>query len=239
MINNISGKVALVTGASRGIGRSIAVMLAQEGCNVALVARNEKSLEETATECKKHGVNTFCFLQDLTDTAELPGMVDQVASKMGGIDILINNAGIASMVSVQDSDPGDWKRLLDINLYATMEMTRVTLPYIMRRKGGCIIFISSISAKITYAGGAAYCASKHAINGFAGSVFEDVRHHNIKVCSICPGYVNTDMVSELGIDRSTMTQPEDVAEAVRFVVRFPSTACPTEIIIKSQKSLYV
>jgi 3-oxoacyl-[acyl-carrier protein] reductase len=238
-MNSIAGKVALVTGASRGIGRSIAVMLAQEGCNVALLARNEKALEESAALCKNRGVKTLSIRQDLTETSELPTTIQKVASELGGIDILINNAGIATMQSVVNANPNEWKNLLDVNLYAVMEMTRLTVPYIIQRGGGSIIFIASISSKITYAGGAAYCASKHAITGFAGSVFEDVRHQNVKVCSICPGYVNTEMVAELGIDPATMTQPEDVSEAVRFVLKFPSSACPTEIIIQAQKSLYV
>ncbi|HSE42395.1 MAG TPA: SDR family NAD(P)-dependent oxidoreductase, partial [Acidobacteriota bacterium] len=152
---------------------------------------------------------------------------------------LINNAGIGTISSAIDADIAEWKKLLDINLYSAMVITRLTIPHMIRRNGGSIIFIASISSKITYAGGAAYCASKHGITGFAGCVFEDVRHHNIKVSSICPGYVNTEMVAELGIDPETMTQPEDIAEAVRFVLTFPNTACPTEIIIKAQKSLYV
>lgn len=239
MLRNISGKVALITGASRGIGRAIARTMAEEGCSLALMARNTEALQETAESCNSFGVKTVCIPVDITNFQQLRIGIDRAAEELGGIDILVNNAGIGRLASVLTADPAEWAELLNVNLLATMEATRLTLPYLVKRNGGTIIFIASLSAKITYSGGAAYCASKHAITGFAGALYEDVRGHNIKVCSICPGYVNTEMISDFHLDGASLIQPEDVAEAVRFVARFPDTGCPTEILIRSQRPPYI
>ena len=239
MLKDLAGKVVLITGASRGIGRAIAQTMAEAGCSLALMARSSEGLHDTQTLCESSGVQIVTIPVDITDSHQVRSGLQRVVEQFGGIDILVNNAGIGRLSSVLGADPAEWAELLNVNLVATMEVTRLTLPYIVRRNGGAIIFIASLSAKITYAGGAAYCASKHAIAGFAGALFEDVRGFNIKVCSICPGYVNTELISSLNFDGASLIQPEDVAEAVRFVAQFPDTGCPTEILIRCQKPPYM
>src|SRR5574341_986924 len=234
MLRSIAGNHALVTGASRGIGRAIAVMLAEEGCSVALIARSREGLEQTAESCRRHNVEAIPIALDITETTQLQAGIEEAVRKLGGLHILINNAGRGYLQSSLSADPAVWQHVMATNLLAAMETTRLCLPHIKRQGGGSIVFIASISAKIVYAEGAAYCASKHGLLGFAGSVFEDVRRFNIKVCTICPGYVNTEMVSGLGLNKAGVIQAQDVAEAVRMTVKFPVTSCPTEIILRSQ-----
>jgi 3-oxoacyl-[acyl-carrier protein] reductase len=234
MLQDIAGNVAIVTGASRGIGRAIAIMLADEGCHVALMARSADGLEETAKMCRSKNAEALTVAVDIRDVDQLHRGVEDTVRKFGRLNILVNNAGVGLLESSLNADAAKYRKVIETNLIGSMNATVFSLPHIKQQGSGSIIFIASISAKITYAEGAAYCASKHGILGFAGCVFEDVRRHNIKVCSICPGYVDTEMVADIGLNKKEIIQPEDVAEAVRMVVKFPSNSCPTEIILRSQ-----
>jgi NADP-dependent 3-hydroxy acid dehydrogenase YdfG len=238
MAVSIQGNVALVTGANGGIGRAIALMLAEQGCNLALLARNKDELNETARLCAEHGVKALPISVDLTDTAALAAAIWQSAETLGGLHILVNNAGLFDWASAAEADLETWDRLLDVNLRATMHATRLALPYIKQQPRGAVIFIASRAGKFAFGMNAAYVASKHGMVGFAGSVFEDVRNHNIKVCAICPGFVNAGASLTMDAEADTFAkfiQPEDVADAARFVLTFSDTACPTEIILNTQR----
>jgi NAD(P)-dependent dehydrogenase (short-subunit alcohol dehydrogenase family) len=238
MITSIRGKVALITGASRGIGRAIACGLAEEGCRLSLIARGEAQLEETKEMSEDRGAEVATFTADVTDGSVIADVFGRTADAFGGIDIVVNNAGTGHLASIMEADGADWARTIDVNLRAAMESTRLAVPYLRKRGGGTIIFIASLSSKIAYGGGGAYCASKHGLLGFAGAVFEDVRGFGIRVCSICPGFVNTELIEGLGIAPKAIIQPDDVADAVRFAAKFGGTACPTEIVIRSQTPPY-
>lgn len=233
MLASLAGRVAFITGASRGIGRSTAQVLAEEGCSVALVARSKEGLEQTAERCREYKVPALVIPGDITNPEALQSAIDRTVRELGGLQILINNAGLGYVENVSQADPEEWEKVLALNLHAGMEATRRCLPHMKQYGSGAIIFISSISGKITYEGGSAYCASKHGILGFAGSVFEEVRRYGIKVCSICPGYVDTNMLDGLLISRAGMLLPEDVAETVRFALKLPANACPTEIVLRA------
>jgi NADP-dependent 3-hydroxy acid dehydrogenase YdfG len=126
-----------------------------------------------------------------------------------------------------------------VNIKALMHLTRHALPHLMRQPRSAVVNISSIAGKMGFAGGGAYCASKHAVMGFSEAVFEDVREHGVKVCAICPGYVRTELISARGgLDAAKMLQPEDVADAVLYVARCADTACPTEIVLRPQRTPY-
>lgn len=225
-----SPKAAIVTGASRGIGRSIVVRLAQTGYKVALLARDKKGLEETARQCGS-GSETLIVPCDLSNPTEWKPAVDRVIEKWGAINVLVNNAGIH-----ESADPESWDKTLDVNLRATMGLTRLALPYLEKAGSGAVINIASIAGLMGVAGSAAYCASKHGVMGFTRALFEDVREKNIKVSAICPGFVATDLTESPKLDSKKMIQPEDVAETVLFVINFPSTGCPTEIVLRPQHS---
>ncbi len=127
---------------------------------------------------------------------------------------------------------------MDVNVNGLMYVTRHTLPHLVRGGRGAVIQIASVAGRGSFAGGGAYCASKHAVIGYSQSVFEDVREAGVKVTVICPGFVNTDMVDGRGLIMERMIQPADIARAALFVARFPGTGCPTEIVIRPQRTPY-
>ena len=233
---DLRGSVALISGASRGIGRAIAVALAREGCDLALLARTAAALEETATTCRAAGARALALPVDVTDSGALAAAVERCARELGRLDVLVNSAGIYARAPAHEADLAAFQAVLDVNVGATMALTRLALPHILQRPRGAVITIGSVAGRMTFPEGGAYCASKWAVLGYQGAVFQDVRERGVKVCTICPGYTSTDMVAGRGLDMDRMIQPDDVARAVIFVATFPDTACPTEIVIEPQRS---
>ena len=235
----LKGHVALVTGASRGIGRAIAMMLAREGCDVALVARQADALRAAQADCAAFGVRAVPLVADLNDAPAIAAAIAQCVEALGGLNVLINNAGVHQFASALTADLETWDRILNINLRAVMHATRLALPHIVAgaRAGqrGAVIFISSLGGKFTAPTNAAYAATKHALTGFSGCVFEDVRDFGVKVSVIYPGWTNTGLLPDW-LTADQVIQPADVAEAVRFVLAAPPTACPTEIVLQPQSS---
>ena len=235
--NVFSNTHVLITGASRGIGKAIALRLAKEGCSLALVARNEKDLQKTCEDCVQAGGRAVAFPYDLEHVEGLESLVQTVVQRLGGLNVLINNAAIAHHHRFHDATLKEWDHLFTVNLQSLFHLTYHAVKEIKKNKDGAVINIASTAAKISYSGGTAYCASKHGVLGFANALFEEIRETGTKVSSICPGFVNTDMVGKRsGMDLQKMIQPEDIAETVLFVLRMPSTSCPTELMIRPQRS---
>tara|TARA_B100000029_G_scaffold510583_1_gene602409 strand:- start:749 stop:1510 length:762 start_codon:yes stop_codon:yes gene_type:complete len=232
----LAGQIALITGASSGIGRAIAEELAKHGADVALLARRKDELEETAQICASYEVRSLILPCDLQNRNELQGAVEQCAADLGGINILINNAGIMHGGATHELDLDQFDQVMGVNIAAPVAITRYALPHILKHPRGAVIQIASVAGKMSFKGGAMYCASKHALVGFSNSLFEDVREQGIKVCAICPGYVNTPMMDGRTLQLDKMIQPEDIAKAVMFAVRYPDTGCPTEIYLRPQRS---
>ncbi len=236
---SLADHVALVTGAGRGIGRAIAQRLAREGCHVMLIARNQHELHATRQLCESEGVAALARPLDLADVHALPSAIDACVEHLGGLNMLINNAGWHQFAAALDADLAVWDRLIDVNLRAAMHLTRLALPHIVagaqQGKRGAVIFISSLGGKFSAPTNAGYAAAKHALTGFSGSVFEDVRDFGVKVCAIYPGWVNTGLLAEW-LNPAEVIQPEDVAEAVHFVLSSAPTVCPTEIVLQTQSS---
>jgi NADP-dependent 3-hydroxy acid dehydrogenase YdfG len=235
----LQGHAAFVTGAGRGMGRAIALMLAREGCNVALVARNAGELNDTAQECEALGVRALPMPFDLADTSALADAIAETTRTLGRLNVLVNNAGMHQFASSIDADLAMWDALLNVNLRAVMHATRLCLPHILagtaQGQRGAVIFMSSLGGKFAAPTNPGYAATKHALTGFAGSVFEDVRDHNVKVCALYPGWTNTGLLADW-LDAGDAIQPDDVAEAVRFVIRSSPHVCPTEIVMHPQSS---
>jgi len=231
--SKLRGQVALVTGASRGIGRAVATGLAEEGMKLILLARDLVLLQQVRETCEQLGSAVHIVSVDLTDTAAVELAVQQGISKFGQIDVLVNVAGIGRRIHSLQADWCELMEMVDVNLKSVMHLTHTVLPHLVATRGS-LIFIASVSAKYVYSGGAAYCASKHGVLGYAGCIFEDVRGHGVKVSTICPGFVATGMGIEHGANPREVIQPSAVADAVKFVARFPSSGCPTEIILRSQ-----
>ena len=227
-------KLAFITGATKGIGQAIAERLAREGYNLFLLGRNEEALEVVAETYRAHGVDVDYAAGDLLDKLYAGKTVETALAKFGGIDVLINNAGIANRGATQNADIETWRGVMELNFNAVMFLCRQVLPSMLDRGRGTVINISSISGRTTNAGGAIYSASKHALNGLSGCMFEDVRDFGIKVSTIMPGFVATDLTADLDLNATKMIQPQDIADAVMYILQSSSACCPTEIVIRPQ-----
>ena len=234
----LNNKVALITGASQGIGRAIALNLASEKIDLALVGRNEAKLKAVADECMKFGVNVKIYPLDLADTAKIPLLIEKVKNDFNGLSILVNNAGTYANGNPFESNLKDWDYALDLNFKAVYHLTNQALELISKNDNGAIINISSIAGQMTYKGGEIYCATKYAVRAYSNCLFESVREKNIKVTCIFPGYVNTEMGRGENLDESKMIQPDDIAITVNSFLKTPLTACQTEIVIRPQRTPY-
>lgn len=233
--------VALITGASRGIGRAIAIHLASIGCQLMLTGRDVKALTATANACGEFGVIAKTYAADVRHKDELAGLVETCVNEFGELDIVIVNQGVIKAGLFSEDSQHVWEDIIDTNLKASMALTQLVLPHLQNapaEKKRALIFISSMAAKFTSAKLAAYHASKYGLLGFSHAIFEEVREFGIKVSVLCPGMVNTNMIKKSTININKVLQPSDVAEAVSYVIHSSATACPVEILLRPQRSPY-
>jgi len=233
--NSFAGKTGLVTGAGRGIGRAIAIHLAKAGCDVCLTARSLDQLVAVQSEIRALDRPAKIVQADLTSDDDLHSLVQAC----GPVDFLINNAGCGKLAPVVQARVDDWDQTFRLNLRAPMILAKELLPEMIKKGAGAVINIGSVSGKTGEANGAAYSASKFGLVGFTQSLYEEVREHGVKVAVILPGFVDTPMIPPVKhLDRKKMIQPDDVAQAVLYVLSSPVTACPVEITIRPQKTPY-
>jgi 3-oxoacyl-[acyl-carrier protein] reductase len=238
-VSSLAGKIAVVTGAGRGIGRAVAINLAQSGCRVILTARTLDQLEQVQQEIATHGGEVVCVPADLTRDDDIDRLAEESRKPWGPADILINNAGWGKRAPIVKGRQEDWDQTFRLNLRAPMILTKALLPPMIEKGNGAVINIGSISGKTGEANGAAYSASKFGLIGFTQSLYEEVREYGIKVAVILPGFVDTPLIPpNRQLDRSKMIQPADVAQTVDFILTSPQTCCPVEIILRPQKSPY-
>jgi short-subunit dehydrogenase len=236
----LAGKVSIVTGAGRGIGRAISLLLGRSGSRVVLAARNEPQLEAVREEIISDNGEVLVIPTDLTHDEEMERLVSQTLKEWGSIDFLINNAGWGKTAPVVKGKVKDWDQTFQTNLRAPMVLSKLVLPTMMGGRGGAIVNIASISGRVGHANAAAYSASKFGLVGFSQSLFEEVREYGIKVAVILSGFVDTQMIPNTRkLDRSKMVRPEDVAQTVLFVLTCPPTSCPVEITVRPQKTPYL
>ena len=209
-------KVAIVTGASKGIGFECARILAGESAKVVMTARGEDDLEKSAETIRSIGGRIASVVGDVGCRADCERALDAAKNEFGGLDILINNAGVGHFQEVEHMSDEDFDRVMRTNLYGVFYMSRGAVPLMEARGGGFIINISSLAGQNTFARGAAYCASKHALNGFSECMMLEVRHRNIAVSYVCPGSVETSFShSAQGEDNTWRQSARDVAAVVR------------------------
>jgi 3-oxoacyl-[acyl-carrier protein] reductase len=238
-MKSLAGKVALVTGAGRGIGKAIALALANSGCPVMLAARTAAELEEVRKEIEQSGGLARAVEADLTRDDDIENLVSESRRAYGAVDVLINNAGWGRRAAVERMAIQDLDQTLRVNLRAPMLLAKYLVPGMREKGDGAVINIGSVSGKSGEANGAAYSASKFGLIGFTQSLYEEVREHGIKVAVILPGFVDTPMIPPVKhLDRSKMIQADDVAQAVLYVLNAPATACPVEITIRPQRTPY-
>jgi 3-oxoacyl-[acyl-carrier protein] reductase len=215
---SLSGMVALVTGGSRGIGRTIAIRLAALGASVAICGRDLAALKVSVQALAESGASIFSQVADVTLPAEVNSLVAKTEAALGPINILVNNAGMGLFGPAHEKTEADWDRVLDANLKSVFLVSRAVVPSMMRRGSGDIVNISSLAGKNTFAGGGIYCASKWGVIGLSGCMAEDLRDHGIRVSVICPGSVATEFSGRGPKDSSKALAPEDVAHAVQTIV---------------------
>ncbi len=238
-MSSLEGKVAIVTGAGRGIGKAVSVSLAQAGCRVVLGARTREQIEAVQKEISTKGGDSLAVPGDLAVDEDIRRLVEKSEEKWGAVDILINNAGWGKRASVVAARLTDWDQTFRLNLRAPMVLAKALLPNMIAKREGAVINIGSVSGKTGEADGAAYSASKFGLIGFTQSLYEEVREYGIKVAVILPGFVDTPMIPPVKhLDRSKMIRPEDIADAVMFVLKSPPTCCPVEITVRPQRTPY-
>jgi NAD(P)-dependent dehydrogenase (short-subunit alcohol dehydrogenase family) len=235
----LQGRVAIVTGGGRGIGRAVALTLASAGCRVVLAARSGDQLELVQDEVTRSGGKAICVPTDLSQDDQIGRLVERTLSEYSTIDILVNNAGWGKKSSVVTAKVEDWDQTFKVNLRAPMLLSRLVLPTLIEKKSGAVINIGSISGKSAEANASAYAASKFGLIGFTQALYQEVREYGIKVTVLLPGFVDTPLIPPVKhLDRTKMIRAEDVAEAVMFVLNSSETCCPTEMTIQPQRTPY-
>ena len=212
----LDGRIALITGASAGIGAAVARSLAAEGAHLVLTARREERLSALVHET---GAQALVVTGDAREEATAQRVVDGAIERFGQIDILINNTGIGNYKNLVDTSAADYDDMFLTNVRSTFLFTRYVAPHMIAKKSGTILMISSMAGIYGFPGEAVYCATKFAQVGFGQALDKELRPHGIKVGSICPGGVKTEFAlgkgrTQDGVDASTMLEPEDVAAAV-------------------------
>jgi NAD(P)-dependent dehydrogenase (short-subunit alcohol dehydrogenase family) len=226
---------ALVTGAGRGIGRAIALALARAGARVTVVSRSAAELDSLVGEIEAVGARGVAFAGDLRSRSACDGAVAAAVECFGGLQVLVNNAGIGAFANVQDTSDEDWDDVLGTNLTAVFHLTRAAIPHLAHR-GGHVVMVSSLAGQNPIAGMAAYCASKAALDHFSTCLMLEVRQRGIKVTTIAPGSVDTAFSGATRPpDTSWMLTPEDVAETVVDVLRMRDGAHSSRIEMRPAK----
>ena len=217
---SLANNVALVTGGSRGIGKAIALKVAQLGAAVSICSRNSQSLESAAREMQQSGTKVFAQAADVTKAGDVANLVEATEKELGPITILVNNAGIGNpgFGPVHERSEADWDLVLNTNLKSVFLLSKSVAPLMIRRGRGDIVNISSLAGKNTFAGGGLYCASKWALQGLAGCMAEDLRAYGIRVSLICPGSVATEFSGRGPKNPSKALSAGDVAHAVAMLL---------------------
>ncbi|MCI9846323.1 3-ketoacyl-ACP reductase [Flavobacterium pectinovorum] len=216
-MTDLKNKNALITGAGKGIGKAIAIALAKEGVNVILVSRTQLDVEQLAVKIENFGVKSLALTADVSDINSVNTAVEKALAEFKTIDILINNAGIASFGKFLELEPTEWEKIIQVNLMGTYYTTRAVLPNMIERQTGDIINISSTAGLNGNALTSAYSASKFAVLGLTDSLMQELRKHNIRVTALTPSTVATDMAKELNLtdgNPEKVMQSEDIAELI-------------------------
>jgi 3-oxoacyl-[acyl-carrier protein] reductase len=235
-MESLSGKLAIVTGGTRGIGRAIAERLLNEGAAVAICGRNQQTVDRAVAEMKTRG-RIVGAAADVRREEQVRKLFETVDAEFGGLDILVNNAGEGVFRKTGEMTPEEWRRNIELNLNGPFYCSREALARFTKRGGGFIVNISSLAAKNPFSGGAGYNASKFGLNGFTEAMMLDHRQEGLRVTSIMPGSVDTEFGGEghKDGDKSWMIAPEDVAEVVALVLRTPARTMISRVEMRPSK----
>lgn len=242
MSTALNGKVALVTGASSGIGEATARALAADGAHVAIAARRNDRLAALRDELESAGAQVLTLELDVTDEGAARAAVQSTVDKFGALDIVVNNAGVMLLGPVENADTTDWTRMINTNVLGLMYLTHAALPHLLASQG-TVVQISSVAGRVARSGSAVYNASKHAVNAFSEGLRQEVTGRGVRVVLIEPGMVATELrehithaESKAGANKRAETmrqlQSEDIAEAVRYAVTAPAHVAINELLIR-------
>ncbi len=242
MAGRLDGKVALVTGASSGIGEATARALAQEGAAVALGARRVDRIEALAKEIIGGGGRALAVELDVTDEAACRSAVSRTAEELGGLDVVVNNAGVMLLGPIVDADTTDWRRMVETNVLGLMHVTHAALPHLLERRG-TVVQVSSVAGRVARSGAGAYNASKWAVNAFSESLRQEVTERGVRVVVVEPGAVATELTDHIthpetkesirsSVSRMTPLQAGDIASAIVYAVTQPPHVSVNEVLIR-------
>jgi NAD(P)-dependent dehydrogenase (short-subunit alcohol dehydrogenase family) len=225
----LDGKLAVVTGGNRGIGRAIGAALAAEGARLALCSRSREAAERAAGEIGRGAVGLAC---DVQDHGQVRDFFAEVAHRLGGVDVLVNNAGVGLFAPVAETSPADWRRVIGTNLDGVFYCCREVIPLMKRRGGGYIVNIASLAGKNAFPNGAAYNASKFGLVGFSEALFQELRYDGIRVSYVMPGSVATEFGRGATAKSAWALTGEDVAEVVLGLLRMPARALASRVELR-------
>jgi 3-oxoacyl-[acyl-carrier protein] reductase len=228
-MSSLTGKVAFVTGGSRGIGLATAKALVAGGASVAITGTDQGRVNDAVAAL---GKNALGIRADVRQYSEVEAALAQTVSTFGGLDILINNAGVGVFRAVSEMTVDEWHRIIDTNLSGVFYCCHAALPHLKARGGGWIISISSLASKNAFVSGAAYCASKSALNAFSETLMQEVRYDGIRVAYVLPGSVNTGFGGLSNTKSEWALMPEDVAEMIVDLIAHPARSLPSRVEIR-------
>jgi NAD(P)-dependent dehydrogenase (short-subunit alcohol dehydrogenase family) len=232
----LNDKSAVVTGGSRGIGFAIAEAFAREGASVVITGRDQATLDAAVSRLSGHGGQVLAARGDVRVADDASRAIDQAVKAFGGLDILINNAGVGLFANVADMSIEQWRAVIETNLTGVFYCCRAAIPHLRRRGGGWIINISSLAGKNSFVGAAAYCASKAGLNAFSETLMQEVRYDNIRVSYVMPGSVSTEFAGRgsAGAADWKLTG-DDVAQVVVDLIHHPARSLPSRVEIRPSR----
>jgi NADP-dependent 3-hydroxy acid dehydrogenase YdfG len=249
MVGKLDGVVAVVTGASSGIGEATVRRLAAEGASIVMIARRRDRLEKLSASLSSEGSKTLVIEADITDRAQARGTIEQTVAKLGRLDILVNNAGTMLVGPFADAPEEEWERMIAVNVHAVLTMTRAALPHLIRaaedspRRVSDLVTISSTAGRVARPGTGVYSLTKFAVNAFSESLRQEMQAKRVRVGLVEPGIVQTELDTHIrsGVREAVAKQtegverllPEDVADAVAFVVTRDRRVAVNEILVRA------
>lgn len=246
-MGSLDGKVAVITGASSGIGEATARAMAEQGAKLALVARRHERLTALAEEIERGGGEALAIEADISDHGKVEALVGQVKGQFGGLHILVNNAGLMLLGPVDGADVEDWRRMTDVNLLGLLYCTREAIPIIRDSGGGHIVNISSVAGRQANLGSAVYNMTKWGVTGFSEALRQEALHSNIRVTCVEPGTVDTELqghnenpvvveaIEKLREEIGDVLTAEDVAKSILYAVTQPDHVAVNELMVRPAK----
>jgi NADP-dependent 3-hydroxy acid dehydrogenase YdfG len=243
----LTDKVAVITGASSGIGEATAVALAEQGAAVALAARRRERMEDVAKRIRAGGGNAEVFDVDVSEEDAALGLLNGAKEKLGGVDILVNNAGVMLLGPVQNADTDQWRQMVGVNCLGLLYCTHAAIPLMQERGGGHIVNIASVAGRQASLGSAVYNLTKFGVVGFSEGLRQEVLHSNIRVTVIEPGFVETelhghnklqivvDAIEKMREKVGDVLTSEDIANAIAYAVTQPGRVNVNEILVRPTK----